>query len=172
MSVGSLETQSVIRAADNGEDLWVMGGLFSYRATPSETGAYLACEVRAQSGFAIPVHFHDDEEEGFYVAQGVVTVVLDGVEHRLSAGGFALAPRGASHAFRFETTDAVLLLLVSPGHRHEGMFRAMGEPAEAHIVPSSPGSLEPDALGQIADGFGTHIVGPPPTAPAAATPTA
>jgi quercetin dioxygenase-like cupin family protein len=164
MSVGSLEQQSLVRAAENGEDLWVMGGLFSYRATPSETGAYLACEVRAPSGFAIPVHFHDDEEEGFYVAQGVVTIVLDGEEHRLSAGGFALAQRGASHAFRFETPDAVLLVLVSPGHRHEGMFRAMGQPADGHVIPSSAGNLDPAALGEIADGFGTHIVGPPPSA--------
>lgn len=163
MSVASLALQPLARAANVGEDLWVMGGLFSYRATPSETGAYLACEVRAASGFAIPVHFHDDEEEAFYVAQGEVTMVLNGVEHRLGAGGLAMAPRGMSHAFRFESTDAVLLLLVSPGHQHEHMFREMGEAADAHVIPSSAGTVDPTALSKIAEGFGTHIVGPPPT---------
>lgn len=151
-----------VRAEDEGEDLWVLGGLYSYKAKPDETGAYLACEVQAPDGFAIPVHFHDDEEEGFYVARGEVTIVLNGAEHRLGAGGFALAPRGASHAFRFESSDSVLLLLISPGHKHEQMFRAMGQPAREHRIPDGTGGLDPAELAAIGDQWGTHIVGPPP----------
>jgi quercetin dioxygenase-like cupin family protein len=155
-------TAAIVRGADEGEDLWVIGGLYSYKGRAHETGAYLACEVRAPDGFAIPVHYHEDEEEGFYVARGEVTVFLGDQEHRLAAGAFALAPRGVEHAFRFESADAVLLLLLSPGPKHEGLFREMGEPASEHRIPPPP-SEPPDAeaLAAIAARHGTRIVGPP-----------
>lgn len=159
----SVQMKGIIRGPSEGEDLWVLGGLYSYKGTPDETGAYLACEVQAPDGFAIPVHFHDDEEEAFYVARGEVTIVIDGAEHRLAAGGFAFAPHGTAHAFRFDTPDSALLLLISPGHKHEQMFRAMGEPATDHRLPDGPGKLGPAELGPIGDQWGTHIVGPPPT---------
>lgn len=157
-------TSSIVRGPDEGEDLWVIGGLYSYKGRPSETGAYLACEVRAPDGFAIPVHYHDDEEEGFYVARGEVTIFLGEEEHRVAAGAFALAPRGMEHAFRFESADAVLLLLLSPGPKHEALFRDMGEPAAGHRIPPPPSEPpDPEALAAIAARHGTRIVGPPRT---------
>jgi quercetin dioxygenase-like cupin family protein len=163
MSLQTGQLQSVIRSPVEGEALWVLGGLFTYKAVNAETGAYLACEVKAPEGYAIPVHYHDEEEEGFYVAQGEVTIFLGDEERRLSAGGFALAPRGVPHAFRHETPDATLLLLVSPGPKHEALFREIGEPAAERVVPTAPTSPpDPAALGEIAARNGTQIVGPPP----------
>src|SRR5687768_1353742 len=89
MSVGLGELKPVARSADEEEALWVMGGLYTYKAVHAETGAYFACELQAPEGFAIPVHFHDDEEEGFYVASGVATIFLGDREQRLVAGSFA-----------------------------------------------------------------------------------
>lgn len=155
--------ESFARTADQAERLWVTGGLYTYKATPSESGAYLACEVQAPDGFAVPVHFHDHEEEGFYVARGEMTVFLDGVGHRLSQGGFAFAARGVSHSFRFEDPDTALLLLISPGNWHEKMFREMGEPAIGLRLPDNGGPFDAAALGAIANTYGSHIVGPPPT---------
>lgn len=159
----SVPSAAVVRSSGGGEDIWLLGGLYSYKARPAETGAYLACEVQARAGFAIPVHFHDAEEEGFYVARGDVTIFLDGSEHRLAAGGFALAPRGTRHAFRFESPDSVLLLLLSPGGKHEEMFRAMGERALEHRIPDSLGAVDASQLPPIAERYGTFIVAPPPT---------
>lgn len=151
------------RGPVEGEALWVLGGLFTYKAVNAETGAYLACEVKAPAGFAIPVHFHEDEEEGFYVAQGEVTIFLGEEERRLSAGGFALAPRGIPHAFRCETPDAILLLLITPGSKHEALFRELGEPAADRLVPpAATAPPDPAAIGEIAARNGTQIVGPPP----------
>lgn len=157
-------TQGFIRQAEDGEHLWVIGGLYSYKALHEETGAYFACEVQAPDGFAIPRHFHDDEEEGFYVARGEVTIFLGADEQRLGQGGFALAPRGVEHAFRFESADALLLLLLSPGPKHEALFREMGEQAAEHRVPPAPQEPpDPERLAEIAARHGTRIVGPPPT---------
>ncbi len=163
MSIPTGDLEKVARAADEGEALWVIGGLYTYKAVHAETGAYFACEVKAPDGFAIPVHFHDDEEEGFYVASGEVTIFLGDEERRLSAGGFALAPRGVEHAFRLETPDATLLLLLSPGTKHEALFREMGELAPERVPPPPPSEApDPAGLAEIAARHGTRIVGPPP----------
>lgn len=162
MSVPANVEGGFARRPHEGEALWILGGLYTYKATPQESGAYLACEVQAPDGFAIPFHFHDDEEEGFYVARGEVTIFLGEQERRLSVGGFALAPRGTRHAFRFETQDAILLLLLSPGPKHTDMFREMAVPAARHELPPAGIGKGPDELGPIGARFGTHIVGPPP----------
>lgn len=164
MSMPATTLQPLSRAPDEGEALWVIGGLYSYKAVNAETGAYFACEVLAPDGFAIPVHFHDDEEEAFYVAQGEVTVFLGDEERRLRAGGFALAPRGTRHAFRIETPDARLLVLLSPGPKHEALFRDLGEKAARREIPPPPTEpLDPAKMGEVAARHGTRIVGPPPT---------
>jgi quercetin dioxygenase-like cupin family protein len=163
MTVEIAAQQSFVRPAATGEDLWVIGGLFTYLGTPTETGAYLACEVQAPDGYAIPIHFHDHDDEGFYVARGAVTFLVGDEERTVDAGGFAFVRRGEQHGFRFEKPDTVLLVLASPGIEHERLFRAIGQPATSHAIPASSGELDPESMGRIAGEIGTHIVGPPPT---------
>ena len=164
MSLSTSPLVSLSRGPEDGEALWVLGGLYTYKSVFAETGAYFACEVKAPLGFAIPVHFHDDEEEGFYVARGEATIFLEDEARRLPAGGFAVAPRGVRHAFRLEAADTTLLLLLSPGSKHEALFREIGSAAPRRVVP--PPAPPPDAarFAEIAARHGTRIVGPPPLA--------
>jgi quercetin dioxygenase-like cupin family protein len=164
MSLSASRLMPLSRDADQGEAQWLIGGLYTYKTVFAESGAYFACELKAPAGYAIPVHFHDDEEEAFYVASGEATIFLEDDARRLHAGGFALAPRGVRHAFRLETAETTLLLLLSPGPKHEALFREMGVPAPQR-VPPPPSKVPPDMerLGQIAARHGTRIVGPPPT---------
>ncbi len=164
MSVG-LESYSL--GPEDGEALWVLGGLYTWKALGAQTdGGYSLCEVRGPAGFAAPLHSHDRENEGFYVASGEVTLVLADGETHLTGGGFGFAPAGAPHTFRLDSPDARLLLLITPGAAgHEGMFAEMGEPATTHTIPAPPGG-PPDfaSLGAIAATHGTNILGPPPGA--------
>jgi quercetin dioxygenase-like cupin family protein len=157
------QTQPVLRRNDEGEALWLLDGLYTFKATNAETGLYTIVEVKGPEGLAIPVHYHEREQEGFYVARGEVTIFLGDEERTLAAGGFAMAPQGARHSFRLETADATLLLLVSPGPAHEAMFREMGVPALARTIPE-PSATPPDTAGlaNVAAAHGTQIVGPPP----------
>jgi quercetin dioxygenase-like cupin family protein len=147
-----------------GDALWVLGGRYTWKALGAQTAnEYSLCEVQGPAGFAIPVHFHDHENEGFLVAQGTVTLLLDGEEVRLAAGAFGFAPAGTHHAFRLDSGDARLLLLITPGAAgHEEMFAAMGEPAGGDGLPPSPSAApDPEVLGALAASHGTIIVGPP-----------
>ena len=153
----------VARGPSDGEALWVLGGLYSYRALSAETGAYLLVEVEGPQGLAAPLHIHTDEDEGFYVTSGTVRVVIGDRTIDAPAGSFLLAPRGEKHSFVFASPDAKLLLLVSPGSAHEGLFRAIGEPAGARVIPPAPAG-PPDfaRLAATAGRHGTKVVGPPP----------
>jgi quercetin dioxygenase-like cupin family protein len=157
------QAQAITRAGDEGEAIWLLGGLYTFKALNDETGLYTLVQVQGPAGLAIPVHYHEREEEGFYVAQGDVTVFLGDDETTLGTGGFAMAPRGVRHTFRLETPDSILLLLISPGPAHEAMFREMGEPATARTLPArSDAAPDPAELARVAAGHGTQIVGPPP----------
>ena len=163
MTVHSLKP--FCRAPQEGEDHWVAGGLYTFKALGDETGnAFTLVEVLAAPGFAAPLHTHDKEEEAFYVASGEVTLYIGDEVVRATAGSFALVPRRIAHSFRFESADTRLLLLLTPGGAgHEGLFRDLGETAKRHEVPPPPTS-PPDfgQLAAIAAKHGTRVVGPPP----------
>lgn len=112
----------------------------TFKATGDETGdAYTLFQLRGPGGLATPMHRHENEEEGFYIVDGQVTIFADSAENQLGPGGFAFVPRGTTHAFRLDSTQATLLLLISPGNAgHESMFREMGEPAAQPELPAPP----------------------------------
>jgi quercetin dioxygenase-like cupin family protein len=152
----------VWRAPTEGDAVWLLGGLYSYKARGRDTGgAYSLFEV--QGPVATPRHVHEGEEEGFYVAAGEVSFQIGDELVKGGAGTFAFVPRGVPHGFRLESADARLLLLLTPGDAgHESLFEEMGERAGSHVVPPPPSAPpEPERLGEIAARHGTVIVGPP-----------
>jgi hypothetical protein len=122
--------------------------------------------VSGPAGYVIPIHQHEREHEGFYVAEGLVTLFLGDEVRPLEVGGFGFAPAGFDHSFRLDSDDARLVLLITPGAAgHEGMFAEMGEPASGPgLPPPSDVMPDPEALGAIAARHGTIITGPPPGA--------
>jgi quercetin dioxygenase-like cupin family protein len=165
--MSAVQTPGFVRGPGQGDALWVLGGLYTFKALARETdGGCTVVEVRAPEGFAIPVHLHEEEGEGFYVAGGEVTFVLGDRSVRAAAGSFAYAPRNLEHAFRFETPDARLILFFAPTTGgHEGLFRELGGPAARPEIPAPPDE-PPDLerLAEIAARHGTRWVGPPPGA--------
>jgi quercetin dioxygenase-like cupin family protein len=158
------ELRVVSRGPDEGEALWVLGGLYSYKAMPAETAAYLLVEVQGPPGLAAPLHVHNGEEEGFYVVSGTVRLAVGERKIEASAGSFILVPRGEPHGFVFASPDTKLLLMLSPGTDHEDLFRAIGERAGRHEIPRPPsGPPDFEKLAATAARHGTKIVGPPPS---------
>jgi quercetin dioxygenase-like cupin family protein len=155
---------AISRGPEEGEALWILGGLYTYRALPSETATYLLVDVEGPRGLAAPLHFHERDDEGFYVQSGKIGFVVGDRKIEASAGSFILAPKGVHHTFVFASDDAKLLLLLSPGSDHERLFRAIGEPGGRREIPPPP-SRSPDfeRLAATAAKHGTHVVGPPPS---------
>ena len=152
----------IIRAVGEGECLaFAGGGLMTLKATSSETnGAFLLFEDSVVQGKTTPLHIHQNEDETFYVIEGEILVFLEGVEHRVGAGGVAVAPRGVPHAFMVVSKTARLLTLLIPGSA-EAFYRAASDPATATSDPAGPVDFERvRAAAQLSRGM--QIVGPPP----------
>jgi mannose-6-phosphate isomerase-like protein (cupin superfamily) len=64
-----------------------------------------------------PLHFHPDTDEGFYVAEGELTVVFPEREVVATAGTFVLIPRGVVHTARNSGSGPMRgTITISPGN--------------------------------------------------------
>src|SRR6266545_932150 len=153
----------IIRANGEGEKRWWLGGgVHTWKATVEETGgAFLLFEDLMGRGKTTPEHCHPEVDETLYVLDGEILVRVGDHDHRVSAGGTVMAPRGMPHAFVVTSETARMLCLQTPGDaRAEAFFRDGSEPAAADVDVSGPVDF---ALVQQSakDSGATVILGPP-----------
>jgi mannose-6-phosphate isomerase-like protein (cupin superfamily) len=93
------------------------GSVMAFKAVAGTTGGDFSLMERTlpPAGRRPPPHRHVNCSEAFWVLDGVVTFVLDGVELSGSADDFLLVPRGAAHTFgNGGDSTARLLVLHAP----------------------------------------------------------
>ncbi len=148
---------------DEGDAIWFANGLFVVKAAAPETrDAFTLIEAQLPAGEGPPPHIHHDEEEGFYILEGEVTVNCGEQSWTATPGMFAFLPRGIPHSFRVsEAGPAKMLQLTSPA-QFERFAAEMGEPATSMTLPEPTDIDIPKVLG-IAPKYGIEIL-PPPTA--------
>ena len=154
----------IIRAAGDGERRWFYGGgVHTWKATAEETGgAFLLFEDQMERGKTTPLHLHREADEMMYVLDGEILMHIDGKEHRVGAGGLAVAPRGVPHAFLVLTEAARLLCLHTPGC-YQAFYMDASEPISAEGPASGPVDFDRIRASGGHNG-GIEILGPPPFA--------
>jgi quercetin dioxygenase-like cupin family protein len=154
----------IIRAEQDGQRRWFYGGgVHTWKATAQETGgAFLLFEDRMDQGKMTPLHTHPDSDETMYVLQGEILIHMDGQQHRVAAGGLAVAPRGVPHAFLVLSQVARLLCLHTPGCC-QAFYWDASEPITADEAPSGPVDFARVQASATQNG-GIQILGPPPFA--------
>lgn len=120
-----------------------------------ETGGDLMLmEAFAPPGSQPPLHVHRDEDEGFYLLEGELTLWVGDETRTLQPGEFLLAPRQVPHTVRVGDRPARYLVTAGPGF--EAFVRAV----------SALGSPDPDDLARLAADQGIDLLGPPGMVPA------
>ena len=154
----------IIRAEQDGQRRWFYGGgVHTWKATSQETGgAFLLFEDRMDQGKKTPLHTHPDSDETMYVLEGEILMHLDGQEHRVAAGGLAVAPRGVPHAFLVLSVVARLLCLHTPGCC-QAFYWDASEPITTDRAPSGTVDFARVQASANHNG-GIEILGPPPFA--------
>ena len=77
------------------------GDTASFQLTGEETGGAYTMFVNVTApGGGPPPHWHDNEDEWFYVVEGRAEFFQDGVWTEVPAGTAVFMPRGTVHAFR------------------------------------------------------------------------
>jgi quercetin dioxygenase-like cupin family protein len=119
-------------------------------------GAYDVLELTIDPGPGVtPMHVHHETDEAMYVLEGELTVQLDEDRHVLTAGSYAMAPRGVPHTYRNSGDgQARVLFINSPGNNWE-YLQAAGElgPVE--------GESDIERLLPVLESDDVEMVGPP-----------
>lgn len=102
------------------------------------------------AGHLSPLHVHHDEDEGFYLLGGEVTVFMPGESVTLRAGDFLLAPRGIPHTYEVGDEGARWLVATTPAS------------FERFVVEvAALDDADPATLAAVAARHGIEILGPP-----------
>jgi quercetin dioxygenase-like cupin family protein len=155
-----METTTLIRGRDEGEATWFFNALMTTVASTAETGgAYSLTEHLVTAASNPPMHIQVDEDEAFYILDGVIEFEVDGQVVTATPGTFAFVARGAAHLFRVLTDTARMLVICSgkPSDNLEDFFLGMGQPATARVLPQ-PAAPDEDRLLALCAQTGIELV--------------
>ena len=152
-------TQAVIKRRGEGRTIAVVGDVYRFLATGEDTnGKYALWEAIVPPGGGPPPHVHSREEEGFYVLEGEITLVVGDQRLTASAGIFANMPVGTPHSFKNESgKPAKMLISVAPAGL-EQMFFEVGVPVPPGATTAAPPTREEiERLLAVAPKYGIEV---------------
>lgn len=121
-------------------------------------------EITAPPGSQPPPHIHHNEDEGFYVLDGDITLYTADGQTTLAPGQFAVGPRGIPHTYRAGERGVRMLVVSTPAGFAE-FVREMGVPAARDEVPVLEGPPDIARLTEVAARHGIEFTGPPGALP-------
>ena len=140
-----------------GQPRWFFGMLAEVKASAADTaGQYTLVEITAPPGLETPLHVHYTEDEGFYVLEGSVTIVVGDETVELAAGKHASGPRDVSHKFIVGPDGARMIWVLTPGG-FESFIEDVSVPAEAPTVPP-PSVVPPENVAEIVRRHGNELL--------------
>jgi mannose-6-phosphate isomerase-like protein (cupin superfamily) len=140
-----------------GQPRWFFGMLAEVKASSADTdGRYSLVEITAPAGLEVPLHVHHVEGEGFYVAEGSITIQVGDETVEVGAGEHAYGPHGVPHRFKAGPDGARMLWVLAPGG-FEDMIDAVSVPAEAPTVPPAD-VLPPANAAEIILRYGNELL--------------
>jgi len=153
----------IARNADEGERrAFAGGGLHIWKATAEETGgAFMLFEDRLTSGKVTPLHIHPESDETMVVLRGEILMHLDGTDHRVGAGGVAMAPRNVPHAFKVTDPEGARILCLHTPGCCQAFYWDASDPVDDTTTGSSSVDMERVQASARKNG-GIEILGPPP----------
>jgi quercetin dioxygenase-like cupin family protein len=149
----------VIRQPGEGRTVAVVGDVYRFLAVGEDTGGkYALWEAVVPPGGGPPPHVHSREEEGFYVLEGEITILVGDKRLVAGPGMFANMPVGSLHSFKNETDrPARMLISVAPAGL-EKMFFEVGQPVPAGATTAPPPTkAEIEKMLAVAPRYGIEI---------------
>jgi mannose-6-phosphate isomerase-like protein (cupin superfamily) len=149
------------------DSYWFLDTLVRVHVRGEDTGGrYGLVECLEPPGHQPPPHVHHDDDEGFFVLEGEITVYAGEDETVLGPGDGLNAPRGVPHTFRVTSPEPARVLVTSAPARFDAFVRELGEPAAREELPLLDGPPDVERLVGTAARHGIEILGPPGTLPA------
>jgi quercetin dioxygenase-like cupin family protein len=117
---------------------WHVVGRAAIKASAIDTeGRFSQIEFDDSRGTSPPLHVHHNGDESFYVIEGDIEVVCDGMRMLATSGDYVLIPRGQAHSYVVTSERARLLTTFAPAGVEE-YFVTYGVPVVAGEPPPAP----------------------------------
>ena len=101
---------------------------YRFLATGDDTdGSYFLVEAVVPPGGGPPLHVQTQEEEAFYILEGVLTFYGDEGETIAGPGTYLNIPKGAKHRFRNNSGEVARMLFFFAPAGIEDLFVQLGE---------------------------------------------
>lgn len=139
-AAGGVGREVRILTRDEGDVVRVLGDLYFTKGRAADTeGRYSIFEAKHNPGGGVPLHYHTEDEESFYVVDGTYEFRAGDTSVVAGPGDYLFVPRPTPHAF-FNVGDTVgrVIIILSPGGIHEQFFRDVGEPIDDPQNPPPP----------------------------------
>lgn len=147
---------------DEGEARWWFECLAEFKVTADQTGGQLSIiQITEAPNAQAPLHVHHREDEGFWILDGSVTIVVGDTTVECGPGDFAFGPRGIPHRYTVGPDGCRMLFVMTPGGM-ENLVRDMSVPAESRTLPPPPEeNAEPDweHVAAVAKANGCELLG-------------
>jgi len=141
-----------------GQPRWFFGMLAAVKASAADTAdQYTLVEITAPPGLEAPLHVHYTEDEGFYVLDGSVTIVVGDETVELASGEHAFGPRNVPHRFTVGADGARMIWVLTPGG-FEDLIEDVSVAAETPTVPP-PDIHPPQNVAEILRRHGNELLG-------------
>lgn len=106
-------------------------------------GAYSLFEIAVWPGGWQAPHIQHEEDECFYVLEGVFAFLIERARTEAGPGSLLYVPKGTLHAFEnVGGTTGKLLMSQTPGGLHERFVEETGAPVSGFVVAESDPSAE------------------------------
>ena len=125
--------------AETGKALWGPGDLYTFLVTGEESGgALFIVECLVRPGGGPPAHTHQHEEEAFYLLEGSVTLVINGLRILVGPGDFVHVPKKTVHSFTNEGAGPARMIATFAPAGMEGWFGEAYDEATDRHAPAPP----------------------------------
>lgn len=129
--------------AQSGPILWGPGDSYTFLVTGEQSGgAYFVLDALVAPGGGPPPHFHQHEDECFFLLAGRLTMQIGDRQIQVSAGDFIQVPRGTAHTFVNDGDDMARMLAIFSPAGMERWFTEAFDPALDRVATPPPPTPE------------------------------
>jgi mannose-6-phosphate isomerase-like protein (cupin superfamily) len=148
----SLFGRSLLVRADEGRTLHAFGHAIVVLLDGKQTGEKFTAFLNiSPPGGGPGPHYHEREDEWFYIVEGQVSFLMNGAWVDMFPGDCVYSPRGSVHAFKNKTDQPIRVFMnIAPA----GFERFFAEVAEEWEQPERDASR----IAAISDKYGIHAV--------------
>ena len=143
----------IIRKGEDKKTIMIGPDPWSFRITGADIdGRFDFIEATITHLQGPPLHLHHEQDDTFFVLEGILTVQVDDELFDLHAGDLVCAPKGVPHTFANVGKDPVRVInIMTPG----GFDRVMEDYASLPV-----GRPDPQVLEELAHKHKLAFVGP------------